>query len=1131
MAQTVTGTLSGRVVDASGAVIPNATVTAKGEQTGLVRQAVTNAEGFYVFNLMPLGSYEVTATSNGFNTVKKTGVRVDLNTTTSSEFRLQPASTSIEVSVVGEVPLIETASGEVKGTIDTKLIQDRPLAGRNFLNLVDTVAGFQTNRVSGQNNPTASSGSSVNFNGTGTRGATFQIDGVNNDDSSENQNRQGVNVSTIAQTQVLTNNFSSEFGRGYGAVVLVQTKQGTNNIHGDAFWFHSNSKTQTRGYYDPLVIKVPPYRKHDFGGTVGGPVIKDKLFFFGSFEGLREGGSVAWQRDVMLPSDKVINPEGDGYNPNLTAADAAFIKDIMDRYPSVTPNNPARGPRAYAVGTSSHYPKEDYTGRVDWNINTSNTFTARYQQSHQKYLTDEIITGENADQNNIQKNLGLTLTHIYSNTQTGEFRVGVGRRETAVDLRAGNDTPVLRFTNGGLSSSQTAGGTIMGNAGSYPIHRFQTDWQLVYNHYWQMTPKVTMRFGTDIRPSQLNDLASSDTRGTRYVTDNNADYAPYIADKKLCDAGDPKCKNLPAVTYHDAYWYFQRGLWGPGGSYVRSFGASELANVLNEYNFYLQSDIKLTPTFTLNLGLRDEFVPATSERNNKVDYGYGNTNNFAPRIGFAWSPAASDGFISKLTGGPGKFSVRGGFGIFAGRLFQSYFSQQGASVRYSPPNGAAPSFNVQLPQYSHFADPTGGYVFTPGTWPTTRVSITDVDPNLKLPYSEQWNFTVSRELPGAMGLTASYVGNRGIGLPYYNMTNRALFPFIAPSKDKYLPGDANANFAGIIFDCVDPSLSTSTAYKDANGNYAPDPAKNGHQCISQNFLLTDARRPDPRFGGNFYIRNGSWSYYNALQVALNKRTTHGLAFQASYTFGKAIDTGSETTYTGIDTNIPITNDARSMRGLSLFDSTHRFAITYSYELPFFKNERVQFLEDAGASRAFSSIIGKMLGGWQISGATQANTGTPFTVLAGIDVNADGVGADRPNILDPKYLGTVVGDGHFQPGSTAHTYSELAMPLDAFQAVFNPGPNNQGNLGRNTFRSDSVLNFDAALTKNFRITEGQKLMFRWEMYNVMNHAIFGVPSRNVTTSLTNRAKGNYDFMRISGQTNSPRSMQFALRYIF
>jgi hypothetical protein len=378
LAQTVTGTLGGRVVDSTGAVIANAKISAKGEQTGLLRNVVTNAEGYYVFNLMPLGSYEVVASAPGFEVIKKTGVQVALNTTTNSEFRLQPAASATEISVVGETPLVDTASGEVKGTLDSKLIEDRPVAGRNFLSLVNTFAGFQTNPAGSTDGKTLSTGSSVSFNGTGSRGATFQVDGVNNDDSSENQNRQGVNLSTIAEVQVVNNNFSAEFGRAYGSVVLVQTKQGTNQFHGDAFWYHSNSATTTRGYYDPAKLTVAPNRKHDFGGTLGGPVLNDKLFFFGSYEGVRSGGSNTWRKDIMLPTDKQIVEDGNNPVP-MTAADKAWIQSIFDRYPNVTPNDPAHGFRSYIATTKSHYTSGDYTGRLDYNIHSTNTLTGRYQ--------------------------------------------------------------------------------------------------------------------------------------------------------------------------------------------------------------------------------------------------------------------------------------------------------------------------------------------------------------------------------------------------------------------------------------------------------------------------------------------------------------------------------------------------------------------------------------------------------------------------------------------------------------------------------------------------------------------------------------------------------------------------------
>jgi hypothetical protein len=213
---------------------------------------------------------------------------------------------------------------------------------------------------------------------------------------------------------------------------------------------------------------------------------------------------------------------------------------------------------------------------MDYIINSTNTLTGRYQYSTNHNWADDVIKGESTDSKYTQQNLGLTLTHIFNNTQTGEVRLGAGRRETIVSLADGDNVPVLRFSpyKGALISPYAS--TIMGNAGAYPIKRFQTDWQLVYNHYWQVSPKVTLKFGTDLRPGQLNDMGGANIRGTRFVSDNN----------QVCNSKTSDC-------YHDPYWFFQRGEWGYQGSYSRSYGQSELANKVSDYNFFVQADMRL----------------------------------------------------------------------------------------------------------------------------------------------------------------------------------------------------------------------------------------------------------------------------------------------------------------------------------------------------------------------------------------------------------------------------------------------------------------------------------------------------------------------------------------------------------
>ncbi len=407
-----------------------------------------------------------------------------------------------------ESTTINTTNAEIKGTLTSQEIQDKPVFNQsNFLTLAETFTGFQENPTSGQNNPTASSGSSINFNGTGTRGATFQINGVNNDDSSENQNRQGAALSTIKEFQVITNNFTAEFGRGYGAVVLVQTKSGTNNIHGDVYWFHNDSALNAKSFL--AHGKKPVNRRNQFGFTSGFPIFRNKLFGFVSLDHKEETGANTYTRDVFLAAERnpanwfTVTPAND------TPANRAFIQSIIDRIPAeLVPNDP-RSTRTFVGQQPFDFPARDYSGRLDWNPFQSDNLSARWQYTRQRFDADDIILGERADQNNKQQNFGLTWTHLFSNTTVGEFRYGLGLRTTLVNITAGNDTPIVRFEN-----PVSIGATIIGNAGQFPIQRYQTDNQFVYNLTTLFGNKHFFKAGTDIRRQKLDDLADSNSRAS-----------------------------------------------------------------------------------------------------------------------------------------------------------------------------------------------------------------------------------------------------------------------------------------------------------------------------------------------------------------------------------------------------------------------------------------------------------------------------------------------------------------------------------------------------------------------------------------------------------------------------------------
>src|SRR5215216_3394288 len=477
-AQTVTGTLQGTVTDSKGAVIPGAEVVVLNAETGQVRNLKANGEGFYVASFLPLGRYKITASQTGFTAVTQENVEITLNQTRVINLTLNPSGVTEAVVVSADTAPINTTNAEIKGRLTEREILDKPTFNQsNFLTLAETFTGFQENPTSGQNNPTASSGSSINFNGTGTRGATFQINGVNNDDSSENQNRQGASLSTIKEFQVITNNFSAEFGRGYGAVVLVQTKSGTNNLHGDVYWYHNDSALNATNNAVSPGARKGVTRRNQFGFMSGFPLFRDRIFSFISLDHTENTGANAYNRDVFTLAER--NPANwfQQTPANNTPANRAFIQNIIDRFANVVPNDPVFGPRVFRGQQGFDFPARDYSGRLDWHAREADNFTARWQYTRQRFQADDVMPGERADQNHKQQNFGMTWTHLFSATSVGEFRYGLGLRTTLVNIAAGNDTPIIRFFNPTPITTQSS----IGSAGNFPIHRFQTDNRFVYN--------------------------------------------------------------------------------------------------------------------------------------------------------------------------------------------------------------------------------------------------------------------------------------------------------------------------------------------------------------------------------------------------------------------------------------------------------------------------------------------------------------------------------------------------------------------------------------------------------------------------------------------------------------------------
>lgn len=1093
LGQTVSGTLRGTVTDTNGAAVPNASVTVQSTETGLSRTATTSGEGTYQFAFLPIGSYRVIATRTDFNRVIQENVRVTLNETTVINLRLDP-TVSGEVTITSEAPTINTSDAQIAQSLSSVQILERPVANQtNFLTLAETFTGFQENPTSGQNNPTSSSGSSINFNGTGTRGATFQINGVNNDDSSENQNRQGASLATIKEFQVITNNFTAEFGRGYGAVVLVQTLSGTNNFSGSAYWYHNDQALNAKSFFSHGPKAV--FRKNQIGGVLGFPLLKDKLFGFISADYLKDSGGLNYVRDIPLPSETneanwfLLSPGND------SPANRDFIRSVFARFAGLTPNAPHRSPRAYEGVTSRNWPAHDYSARADWNASNKDTVIVRWQYTHQRFATQDVVIGEQAAQNNKQQNYGLTWTHVFSPSVVGEFRYGLGLRNTLVNIGAGNDTPIMRFQN----PDPVVSGSIIGNAGAFPILRYQTDHQFVYNLSAVVDGNHFLKFGTDIRRQQLDDLADSFSRGfytfngtCNNFTDPNAGPGALAGyrDPRTASAANNNQGNLSGwlALINGCVTQFQKG-----------YGPFFLENRIGEANFYAEDNWKVFPNLTLNIGLRYEFVNVPKEAEDRLDYGFGNdSNNWQPRVGFAWSPDFQEGWLNKIFGNSGQSSIRGGYGIYHGRIFQSVFSQGGATVRFNPPN----AFNyvrtgVASAEFdpTNLQDPTNGFVFIPGQAPTARAALAIIDPDLEMPYTQQWNLTFERQIPWASAIRLSYTGNRGIGLLKYTLDNLPVHtggPIVVANHP------FNGALAGQTLTPAADLFCAGTTVANSVCPVTPIGALEYSRLVPR----TNERRPNPLYTTNTQVSNGAWSYYNAFQAEWSKRMTHNINFQAAYTWSKAIDTTSEASFVGTgDSNINGPS-ARLSRGLSRFHTPHRFTLFGTARSPFFDNDR--------------GVLGHILGGWESSLVFKWAHGTPFTVTGtSFDLNLDGFGETRPVLVDPSVLGRSIDN----PAT-----SQSMLPQSAFRTPTSVA-DFENLLGRNTFYIDGVKNVDMSFTKRFLLPwEGHRFAVRADLFNAFNHVQWGFPN----TTYTSTALGTLTSLATQ---YAPRTIQVSLKYSF
>jgi hypothetical protein len=1040
-AQVDTGTISGVVKDASGAIVQNAVVKVENADTAIAVSLLTNADGLFSATDLKAGNYKLSAAAAGFSTVIKTGVQLRVQDRVAVNFELPIGQNSSSVSVESQAPPLENETSSLGEVVEERQIKNLPLNGRNYIQLATLAPGTTPVQRSNERN-------TFNANGARSIQNSYLLDGVDNKnkivgfDNSSAQSIEPV-IDSVQEFKVQTSTFSAEFGQAAGAVVNVTTKSGTNQFHGSAFEFLRNSFFDAAPYFQPPKTSNPQFIQNQFGATLGGPVIKDRTFFFFGWQSSREVnaapqlGSVptAAQKNGLFssavydPASTIANPNGTGYVRSLfpgnripTVRFDPVSAKLLALYPS--PN--LVGKNNFFSNQRENVDNDQFVGRLDHRFSEKDSLFGRFSASNSTNLLPATLPPP-ASQPSIvtpeAHSFAASETHVFTPTLLNEARIGYQEtRETqridsprlfdqygivgAPDIASIEGLPV--FSVSGLTSIGTTGpGSLLTAAtgsGNLPIDKQGRTIQADDNLSW-VHGRHTFKFGFDF---QQVTLYANSTLNARPTYSFSGVYTQ-----------DPQHRSTTGAPFAD----FLLGQTSSATVSTRSVSESRQ----HIYQGYVQDDWKVNARLTLNLGLRYElplpfYETANHYSNLILDPGplYGtildasaagqngyskafvdpNWHNFAPRVGFAY----------QLTS---KTVVRAAGGIFYGR-------DENVPVARRPTNN--PPYFIQTTYTSDQIDPNIvlSQGFPANALNPATVKTPSVNSYLKhspTPYVQQWNFNIQQELGAGFVGQVAYVGSSSHDLYYPNQI------------DQPTPGPGNIQ----------------------------------------------ARRPFPQYSAVYAYAPLVSSNYESLQAQLERRFRNGLSLLAAYTYSHSIDNGSSQ----VDTGVPAPQNAfdfTSERASSNFDLRHRFVLSSVYELPFGKNK--PFWNNSRVGNAIA-------GGWQLTGIFSAQTGLPFTPVLNVDPTNTGTTA-RPNRI----------------GSGALTSSQRG-PQNWFDesAFVSPSSYTFGNSGRNILRGPGLRNVDLGLSRFISLTERTNIEFRAEAFNLFNTPQFGLPNSTLGVATT------------------------------
>jgi hypothetical protein len=1071
----LTGDLQGTVFDSQGSGVADATVVIMETATGVSRSVKTNGLGEFSAQQLAIGEYTVRIEKQGFR-VLETKVVIRSGEITRVNLNVEVGSISETITVeAGATTIMDVASSQISTSLGDKAVLELPNLGRDPVAYATLAPGVAP--VS-KDNPFLGSGS-FNANGQRGRGNNITVDNITATDiSTTGSSGTGTfSLDSVQEFKLITNNFSAEFGRNNGAQVQIVTKGGTNEYHGTAYWFHQNAALNARDFFD-TTGKATPFIQNQWGFTAGGPLVRNHLFAFGHYEGIKNrGAGSSSAASVLTSTDKAA----------ITDATSVALFNALGAPTSDTGQLNAAAPNA-----GNQYA---WSVRIDENFRSGkDAITARYGTNPVSSVSPSLtfiftnLPNYGANVTTTDRAFNFGHTHIFTPAIVNQFRFAFGRSNP-------NFPPFTTLSKPYAPETLISGVDGMGVWSGIPQGRAQNTFQYSDSVSWSKGVHG-LKFGVDIFRYQANSVFDSNLRGT-------------VTFASLSD--------------------FQNGI---PNQWTQRFGTSIRGNRSTDVFLFAQDDIRVTSTFTLNLGLRLESSGGVSEVNNilanldrnkftpiggggtgplgALDLGgqaFARNNNWAPRLGAAWNPRN------------GRFVLRGGYGWAYDYIFLNPITNLRFSSPFMPSitltGSAISGANSYANLIAGTAQAQTDAKAAIGTFLPTQQnfgSISPVDQNLKNPRAAQWNAGAEVRLFKDLVVKASYVG----------------------TQSKFLQASEPIN---LIPNELRPAPATGLSDEDARrtqftGAFAQE---NGQARLGAPFNI----RLDHRFNTVAQVQSIGTAIYHGLQVDVIKRLGHGLSFDAAYTYSHSIDDISDVLGVLVNdsANFQDPRNPSSNRASSQFDLRHRFSVYHLWEIPWTKR--------------FHGFAGKALDGWALNGIFSMQSGFPTSIFSGTrrgvadvallgggTVRADGdptqfkpvpLGSSaaanipgnpaNPGVIVPGGPGTLCGR---QVGSVPGTGGATGCANASGFPLTQPLLGNFGTSPRNSLRLADLVNYDAGILKNTRITERVNLQFRWEMYNTFNHANFS----GFQNTLTSAFFGTY-----TTTATDQRKMQGSLKLIF